>query len=513
MSDSFSTASKIEAQQAAYAAAQKLTIEPTAVINYQSRGHVIILGNPDLIEKIGELPESLTHEAIVYQGLSPAADIQIEGALGRFKVTVNGQAVAGDLIVDGLPQPVLHMALKPPGYITVNQETLHAAELKQELMHLVGTFEKPRYFDYNEAICAHGRSGISGCTRCLDACPAEAISSLVDKIKVDPYRCQGGGICSTVCPSGAITYAYPRPRDLLAHVRTLLMTYRQVMDEAPELLFVTELEQNRVKHLMPAALIIAVEEIASVGPEVWMSALAWGARNVRLFSLDGLPDSTQSALSIQLETAQTALSGMGFPPSAITQISDPNELITAQSMPVIKPSQHAVLSQKRQAFFMALDYLVAQAEEVTPIMSLPEGAIFGEVNVDQTRCTLCMACVSACPGNALQDGRENPRLSFIEANCVQCDICTRTCPENAITTAPRLLLDNALRQQAQVLHEDTPFCCISCGKPFATTSGIATIITKLAGHSMFAEERARNRLKMCDDCRVKDMMEDPSVDF
>jgi hypothetical protein len=48
---------------------------------------------------------------------------------------------------------------------------------------------------------------------------------------------------------------------------------------------------------------------------------------------------------------------------------------------------------------------------------------------------------------------------------------------------------------------------------FATKSGITTILSRLAGHSMFTDERALSRLKMCSDCRVKDMMEDPNTDL
>ncbi|HEB55355.1 MAG TPA: 4Fe-4S ferredoxin, partial [Gammaproteobacteria bacterium] len=106
-----------------------------------------------------------------------------------------------------------------------------------------------------------------------------------------------------------------------------------------------------------------------------------------------------------------------------------------------------------------------------------------------------------------------PQLGFLEANCLQCGLCTSTCPENAIHLSPRLLLDHEQRQTPRILHEETPFFCITCGKPFATTSGITTIISKLAGHALFADERASNRLKMCSDCRVKDMMEDPNVEF
>ena len=124
-----------------------------------------------------------------------------------------------------------------------------------------------------------------------------------------------------------------------------------------------------------------------------------------------------------------------------------------------------------------------------------------------------MSCVSACPGNALQDGGEVPQLGFIEANCLQCDVCTNTCPEDAIAISPRLLLDREARSARRLLHQDTPFHCVSCGKAFATTSGISTILSRLQGHSMFESERSLYRLKMCSDCRVKDMMEDPDTDF
>ena len=148
------------------------------------------------------------------------------------------------------------MELKPPGYLCADpfSDNLHA--IKAELVDLVGTFEKPKYFDFNASACAHGRSGKPGCTRCIDACPAEAISSLIDKIEVDPYRCQGGGVCAMVCPSSAITYAYPKPKDLLTHVRTLILTYINEGGNPPELFFVTEDERSEPEQISPAALII-----------------------------------------------------------------------------------------------------------------------------------------------------------------------------------------------------------------------------------------------------------------
>lgn len=456
----------------------------------------------------------MSHEAIGYQGVAPNDDIRVEGALGQFVVHVADQQVKADLVLDISPQPILTMALKPPGYLTADASQTDLDSVKNELSELTGTFEKPRYFDYNESLCAHGRSGKKGCTRCLDACPAEAITSLVNKIAVDPFRCQGGGICATVCPSGAIRYAYPKSEELLEQVRQLIKTYLKEGGIAPDLIFATENEQQRAQHIMPSALILVVEEVASVGSEIWLSALSWGARSVRLFSLDGMPEPARLALEMHLDMVQTILPAMNYPATAVALLLDAGELITCAVMPDDRENApHAALPSKRQALYMALDHLAQQAEKIESEVALPSGAIFGEISVDKSSCTLCMACVSACPGNALQDGKDLPQLGFIEANCLQCGICTSTCPEDAITLSPRLLLDAQARNQPRILNEEEPFCCTSCGKPFATKSGISTILEKLSGHYMFTDDRATNRLKMCGDCRVKDMMDDPNADL
>ena len=519
---SFASASNIEARDIAYAASEKLKPEATSVVEYQSRGQVVVIGDTQALKNLGELPKNLSKAVLEYKGQSPKSDISIEGALGQFVVTIADQEIKADLVLDLTPEPLLSMGLKPPGYFTANpNENLQS--IKDELAELVGTFEKPKYFDYDPSTCAHGRSGKPGCTRCIDACPAEAITSLIDTIKVDASRCQGGGVCATVCPSGAITYAYPKPKDLLTHVRTLILTYLKAGLPngvlKPDLIFVTENERTQVEQILPAALIIMVEEVASVGPEVWLSALAWGAQAVRLFDIgdgegnDLMPLSSRGALDHNIEMVQTVLVAANYPASAITVVTNLGELLTSATMPEFDLATHAPITGKRQAFYMALDHLVAKSEDAKASTPLPEGSIFGEVSVDKESCTLCMACVSACPANALQAGNEKPMLSLVETNCLQCGVCVNTCPESAMTLSPRILLDFEVRKKPRVLNEEEPFCCISCGKPFATKSSITTILEKLSGHSMFADDRSKNRLKMCEDCRVRDMMEDPDVDF
>ncbi|MEC8197515.1 MAG: 4Fe-4S binding protein, partial [Pseudomonadota bacterium] len=135
-------------------------------------------------------------------------------------------------------------------------------------------------------------------------------------------------------------------------------------------------------------------------------------------------------------------------------------------------------------------------------LPLPAAAPYGAVVVDKEACTLCLSCASLCPAGALGDNPDAPQLRFQEDACLQCGLCTNVCPENAITLQPQMDLSDAALSQ-RVIHEEEPFECIDCGKPFGVKSTIDKIVAKLEGkHSMFQTGGAANLIKMCDDCRV-----------
>ena len=140
-----------------------------------------------------------------------------------------------------------------------------------------------------------------------------------------------------------------------------------------------------------------------------------------------------------------------------------------------------------------------------PAIDLPAaGSPLGTVSINTDACTLCLACVGACPAGALQDNAdERPELRFIEKNCVQCGLCAQTCPEGAIKLEPRLLLSPE-RKQPKVLNAAQPYVCVRCGKPFGTLQAIEAMLSRLSGHAMF-QGAAAERLKMCADCRVIDI--------
>lgn len=501
----------------------QLAVSPTSLVQYQSRGRIAVIGGMQAMEfapRLSDLhPQVVLTSGVEEPGVPVIAvggrEIQIQGYLGAFKITLGEQGKASaerlevDLILDLSEPPLLDMAMKPPGYFVSTTEEVQLNRMIDTLSEMTGRFEKPRYWDFDPSLCAHSRAAKIACTRCIDSCPAQAITSLGDTIEVNSHLCQGGGVCATVCPSGAISYAYPQAKDLLSNIRILLRTYAQQGGQEAVIAFVTETdegaaclsEQNNI-------LSIRIEELASVGLETWLSVLAYGARTVLLVDNGSLPEKVAQQLHRQLEIAGEILSAMNYDPDSIQLVTITDML---QRQPVLMPEMIAASFSasdgKRQAAFFAIDHLYQQAAKTRPMVTLNSGAMFGSVSIDK-QCTLCQACVSACPGKALHSGHGVPQIQFVEANCLQCGMCTRTCPENAITITPRLLFDREQRNKSRILHEESAVECISCGKPFATASVIENILIKLQHHSMFQSKRARNRLRMCEDCRVVDVVQD-----
>ena len=510
--------------------------ESTGIVNYSSAGRLLVIG--DTLEAVsrallrcaplqasalilGQTARDVPTGTMIW--FASRGQVRLDGWLGAFKLKLLEQGAGSerfDLVLDLLERPLIEVELPPPGYLALGFGQCDAAagptdqtlaKALSDLADLVGEFEKPRYVDYDPNICAHGMKGTTACRRCIDACPAEAIVSLAERVQIESNLCQGGGACATACPTGAITYSYPRAGDALEKLRRMLSAYRAEGGTKP-VLVIHDVDQGAdlIRDLLEIGstvganmLPFAVEEVASLGLEFWFTALCYGARSVRLVDTPVVPARSRRELSDQLEIARQILADLGYPQQAVGWFDhhEPPPL-----MPKIETSLHAAHGGKRQSFFHAVDHLHARAGRSKPMAQLSAGAPFGTAVIDDKTCTLCMACVTVCPGKALMDGQDVPQVRFREANCVQCGLCTRSCPEDAIWISPRLLFDSDARDKPRLLREDQPFHCVDCGKAYATVSIIGRMQQKLAGHSMFQEADQRRRLQLCGDCRVADMM-------
>ena len=441
-----------------------------------------------------------------------------------FDATRNGATSRCDLVLDLSGGPALFPAHDlRDGYLRADPGD-PAAMLRAVLKarDLVGSFDKPKYIDFTPELCAHSRSKLTGCHRCLDLCPTGAIVPNGDHVNISAEICAGCGQCAAACPTGAASYALPPADALLIRLRAMLQAYHQAGGARPVLLLhdrdhgaalidaLARHGDGLPAHVLP----LAMNEITQVGLEAIIAAFAYGATGLRsLMRARPLHDAAGLAQTIAM--ADAILSGLGFtgPRVATIETDDPDALGGAlyniESMKAVaQPATFRTAGKRRELLRFALTELHKAALAPVDVIALPDGAPIGAVNVNVEGCTLCLSCVSACPTGALRDDPDRPALKFVEDACVQCGLCKATCPEKVITLQPQVDF-RADRATARLIKEEEPALCVRCSKPFGVKSTIDKIAAKLEGrHWMYPAAASRaNAIRMCADCRVITMSE------
>jgi len=536
------------------AAASEAELE-VPIVSFESNGAAVIYGKDErafeaaqllkdhlaatvLLKPPAALPPRRVNDVAVLQGTVRAAN----GYLGAFDLTLDDHAAATpssrgelvfgpgrsavqmrcDIVIDLTGgAPLFPAADLRDGYLRADPND-PAAVLRAVLKarDLTGTFDKPRYVDFTAELCAHSRSNIVGCRRCLDLCPTGAITPNGEHVAIDAHICAGCGQCAAACPTGAAAYALPPSDALLRKLRVLLATYREAGGAQAVLLFHDgehggEMIDALARHGdgLPANVIpVQVNEVTQVGIEAIAAAFAYGAAAVR-FLLRAKPRHDVAGLRRTLALAEPVLAGLGFAGerAATIETDDPDALGEAlRAMPPLegaaRPATFSAVGEKRDVVRLSLRELHAAAPAPVDVIALPPGAPFGAVAVNVAGCTLCLSCVSACPTGALSDDPDRPMLRFAEDACVQCGLCKATCPEKVITLQPQIDFRSATAER-RVIKQEEPFLCISCGEPFGVKSSVERVIAKLEGkHWMFKNSKARlDAIRMCADCRVNAM--------
>ena len=551
-------AAKAGPKMAALLAAAAEPLPEIPYVSMESEGVALIYGRDESAIEAGKLlADHLDITVLIarQKGLQPprVTDFPVvqgtvksaKGHLGAFEVVVNDYAVPApssrgefafgasrdgavsrcDLIIDvSGGAPLFNASDLRDGYLRADPGD-PAAVLRTVLKarDLTGTFDKPRYITFTENLCAHSRSKIVGCHRCLDLCPAGAITPNGDHVAIDAKICAGCGQCAAACPTGAAAYALPPADTLMRKLRLLLLTYREAGGKNPVVLLHddahgAELIDALARHgdgLPAHVLPLAVNETTQVGLETIAAAFAYGASALR-FLLRARPRHDITGLRKTIALSEPILAGLGFGGARVAAVEtdDPDALgqalraITAlDSSP--RPASFSAVGAKRDVMRLALRELQRAAPTPVDVISLPVDAPFGSVEINVEGCTLCLACVSSCPTGALSADTEKPMLRFAEDACVQCGLCKATCPEKVISLRPQIDF-RAATTSARVLKEEEPFHCVRCDKPFGVKSTIERVSAKLEGkHWMFKDSARRlDVIKMCEDCRVSVMAEE-----
>jgi hypothetical protein len=260
-----------------------------------------------LIARSKSLPPPTVNAFPVVQGTVKSA----KGHLGAFEVVVDDYAVPapssrGALSFGGgarwcgvalrshhrsVRRRAVLLRARPARRLSARRSGRPAAVLRAVLKarDLTGTFDKPRYITFTEDLCAHSRSRIVGCHRCLDLCPPAPSRPTAITFRSIRKSAPAAVNAPPSCPTGAASYALPPADALMRKLRVLLSTYREagggnaimvLHDEAHG----TELIDALARHgdgLPAHVLPVAVNEVTQVGLEAVAAAFAYGASALR----------------------------------------------------------------------------------------------------------------------------------------------------------------------------------------------------------------------------------------
>ena len=462
----------------------------------------------------------------------PGRVVGVAGCLGRFSARASADSGPVDLsplspnrnglfdLVVDLNSPRLWPTeVTPLGYFTPGDASGASETLRRDITALSsGETVKPQYVRYVAAACTHSAQGITGCTRCLDACPAGAITTAGTTIAVDTGLCRGCGSCTVICPTGALACTSPKPAELRALVRQMLDAFHDAGGTGARIVF-HEGDAEAViatwpePHADARALFVEVPAVASVGPETWFAVLALGASEIIVLVPREMPATARRVLRDEVAVACDVLGALGTSRDRLSAVGETagigGSLADEVALrPVALPPPG---TGKRAVIEWALGGLAGPAAVEGSRTELPPGAPLGRVEVDGTSCTLCLACTRLCPTSALVGDLATGELKFLEGRCVQCGLCEAGCPENAIRLQPSIGADTAGRLLPRILHNAELAACTRCGKPFLPLALLQASLAHLGGAEVTGNEEVSRVLRVCPRCRSEATMNAPFV--
>jgi Pyruvate/2-oxoacid:ferredoxin oxidoreductase delta subunit len=410
-------------KMAALLAAAEVAMPEVPLVPLTSEGVILVYGRDEkaieaakllkdrldvtvLLSKPAAVEPARTSEFPVAKGTIVSA----RGHLGAFELTVDDYALPApssrgklefdpgrdgaksrcDLILDVSGNAPLFPAHElRDGYLRADPND-PAAILRAVMKagDLTGTFDKPRYITFTESLCAHSRSKIVGCDRCLNLCPTGAIAPNGDHVAIDAQICAGCGACAAVCPTGAAAYALPPVDALIGKIRTLLSTYREAGGANPVLLLHDgehglEMIEMLARHgdgLPANAIPVQVNEVTQLGLEIFAASFAYGAAALRLL-MRAKPKHETGGSERTISYADTILKGLGFGEGRIATIEtdDPDALGQAlygiaSSKSAAKTASFMPLGRKRDLLRTSLRELHAVAPAPVEVIALPAQA-------------------------------------------------------------------------------------------------------------------------------------------
>lgn len=253
------------------------------------------------------------------------------------------------------------------------------------------------------------------CSRCQDICPKQAIAGRV----IDEKKCDNCGLCTAVCPTGAIHSDADYDSCLTATQKL-----------APQVLMCQKVSPSAMPCL--GAL---------------NRRLLWALAEKRPLAIDtsrceSCNPAVHSWLSQEIRACNEALEAAGKPPLKLVHVKEspapPASTVGRRSFfrslfaaAKDTATEIAEAQTQRQYTFDEIIWLTKQEPPVSPCKLFPGFSLTAP-------CNGCGLCAALCPEKALTitDGNQR-QLHFNPRQCTNCGLCSANCPQSAIQLLPQ----------------------------------------------------------------------------
>ncbi len=360
-----------------------------------------------------------------------------------------------------------------------------------------------------ETLCARY---IKSCIYCLQACGFEAIRRGSRSVEVQGSLCVECGACAAACPVGALQM--PTATDeQLARIVSILSS-AGLPSEKYVLVFTCEKGIRRLRresrldqdHLEANPVFVDVPCVAALSWAFLTEALAAGLNVLAICPSEGCEKRPAAQRAGRIFDSAEKLSEQlpGYPSlpkvklatahdngslaSVFKEASREARQVTPHPIRFNEPYSRRALMFEALAAFEELDF---------PNSDCDESLLF-DVEIGED-CTLCGACQTRCPEEAISLKREGDaeKLEFLPRACVGCGICVDICPEHALKLRRVFGKQYWTANLSVEKSQDRIVLCRSCGKPVASVRTLEKVATLLRR----AEQVPSANLELCDDCK------------